>query len=385
MKTLFLILTILTLSVFTVQARTVRLADYGTPGDNLDDAAGFQNAVNDLAASGGGTLVIGEGVWDVNQGISLVNEATNVTSIRISGNKGAIIQLALNEEATFLNIGNGVQAELSGLVVISKPTGPRYDGGYFLQSLYTGQTIIQNCNFFGLFMKYDFIKTGNTDLIVEKCIFGGNAANGAHIHVINFMGLTVRDALFLDYYHFLDTYYSKTPDNIGYWIKAENIAMPLVNATGTKAVTVTNTRFDEGAPVAISVQNSPYADISDIIVNVGSTSNSTGIQLDNVVYAQIKMAQFGFTMASRPAIYARRSTIEAIGLRFANGVFFADVDRATKVFKEKCAQCLEMSVEAGGAVEPKIPGGIKTGKSAEAVQEIIPVKNKRAGSAKLEN
>jgi hypothetical protein len=385
MKTLFLVFTVIILSVFTAQARTVRLADYGIPGDDQDDAAGFQTAVNDLATSGGGTLVIGEGVWDVQQGINLVNPANNITSIRISGNKGAILRLAISEEATFLNIGNGVQAELSGLVVVSKTTGPRYDGGYFLQSLYTGQTIIQNCNFFGLFMKYDFIKTGNTDLIVEKCIFGGNAANGAQIHVVNFMGLTVRDTLFLDYYHFLDTFYSKTPDNVGYWIKAENNAMPAVNATGTKAVSVSNTRFDEGAPVAISVQNSPYADISDIIVNVGSTSNSTAIQLDNVVYAQIKMAQFGFTPASRPAIYARRSTIEVIGLRFANGVFFADVDRATKVFKEKCAQCLETSVEAAGAVEPKIPEGTKTGKPAEALQEIIPVKIKRAGNGKLEN
>jgi len=385
MKTLFLILTITILSVFTAQARTVRLADYGTPGDNLDDAAGFQNAVYDLASSGGGTLVISEGVWDVQQGVTLVNPALNAISIRITGNKGAILRLALNEEHTFLNIGNSVQTELSGLIVVSKTTGAHYDGGYFLQSLNTGQTIIQNCNFFGLFMKYAFIKTGNTDLIVEKCIFGGNAANVAQIYVTNFMGLTVRDTLFLDYYHFLDTYYSKTPSNVGYWIRAENNAMPLVNATSTKAVTVTNTRFDEGAPVAISVQNSPYADISDIVVNVGSTSNSTAIQLDNVLYAQIKMGQFGYTQASRPAIWARRSTIEVIGLRFANGVFFADVDRATKVFKEKCAQCLEMSSEKAGAGELKLPETTNTGKPAEAVQEIMPVKNKRPGSGKLEN
>lgn len=264
MKTLFLIIAIFTLSVFTAQARTVRLADYGTPGDDVDDAAGFQSAVNDLAASGGGTLVIGEGVWDVEQGINLVNPSTNVTSIRISGNKGAILRLLINQEATFLNIGNGVQVELSGLVVVSKTAGVTYDGGYFLQSAFTGQTIIQNCNFFGLFMKYDFIKTGNTDLIVEKCIFGGNAANGAQIHVVNFMGLTVRDTLFLDYYHFLDTFYSKTPDNVGHWIRAENSAMPVANAMSAKAVTVTNTRFDEGAPVAISVKNAPYADIADI-------------------------------------------------------------------------------------------------------------------------
>jgi hypothetical protein len=385
MKALFLLFILLNLSIFTVQARTVRLADYGIPGDNLDDAPAFQDAVNDLSRSGGGTLVVGEGVWDVYQAINVVNPAENVTSIRISGNKGAILRLAIDEEATFLNIGNGVQAELSGLVVISKTTGPRYDGGYFLQSLYTGQTIIQNCNFFGLFMKYDFIKTGNTDLIIEKCIFGGNAANGAQIHVVNFMGLTVRDTLFLDYYHFLDTFYSKTPDNIGYWIRAENDAMPIANAMGTKAVTVTNTRFDEGAPVAISVKNSPYADIADITVNVASSSNAMAIHLDNVVYAQVKMGQFGFTPAPRPAIYARRSTVEAIGLRFANGVFFADVDRATKVFKEKCAQCLEMSIEAAGGVETSIPAGTKNERSAVPVQEIIPVKNTRTRNGKLEN
>lgn len=340
----------------TTEAKTLRLSDYGTPGDSVDDSSGFQTAIDELSTGGGGTLVITEGVWDVENGLNLANPST-ATNIRISGNKGALIRLALDENATFLNIGNGIQAELSGLVVVAKTPGLVYDGGYFLQSGFTGQTIIQNCNFFGLLMKYDFIKVRNTDLIVEKCIFGGNAAAGAQIHAVNFSGVTVRDSLFLDYYNYLGTYYSKTPYNVGMWIKAENDSMPVINAMGTKAVTVTNSRFDEGAPSAIWIKNAPFADIADVQVNLSSVSDATAIKLDNVQFAQIRMSQFGLTTYRRPAITATNSsTVEVSGLRFASPVYFAEVDRSTKVFKEKCAQCLELLVESAPAANPPAKG-----------------------------
>jgi len=340
MKRLVLLIALITLSSFASQARTVRLIDYGTPDDNLDDSVAFQAAVNDLSGSGGGTLVVGEGTWDVQNTINLVNPATNITSIRISGNKGAMLKLALNEEKTFLHVGNSVQVELFGLVVLPKNMNPVFDAGYFLTSAYTGQTIIQNCAFLGLMMKYDLINTTNTDLIVEKSIFGGNAAGGAQIHGVNFSGLTIRDTLFLDYYQYQDTYYSKTPYNGGMWIKAENTAMPAVNALGTKAVTISNSRFDEGAPVAIYVKNVPFVDITDVHVNVSGISSGIGISLDNVKYTQIKLSEFGYSPSARPAVKAiNNSTVEVIGLRFGNGVYFASIERNTKLYMEKCIEC----------------------------------------------
>lgn len=340
MKKILLLLALISISTLISQARTVRLADYGTPNDNIDDSAGFQQAVNDLAQSGGGTLVVGEGIWDVENGISLINPATNITSIRISGNKGATLKLDLNEERTFLSIGNGVQAELSGLIVIPKDMGNAYDAGYFLQSSYTGQTIIQNCNFLGLYMKYDLINTGNTDLIVEKTIFGGNAARGAQIHVKNFGSATIRDAIFLDYYQLQDVFYSKTPLNTGNWIKAENDSMPGINAIGTRAINISNSRFDEGAQVAINVRNCPFVDISDVSINVSSVVGGSAVRLDNVKYAQIKLSSFGYSSNPRPAVTAiNNSTVEAIGLRFGNSVFFANIERNTKMYMEKCIEC----------------------------------------------
>lgn len=357
MKITVLLCAIIAISTFAVQARTVRLADYGTPDDNMDDSTGFQQAVNDLAGSGGGTLVIGEGVWNLNNPINLVH-TPNVTSIRISGNKGATLKLALNEESTFLNIGNNVQAELSGLVILPKNAGQGYDGGYFLRADYTGQTIIQNCNFFGLYMKYDLIRTTNTDLIIEKTLFGGIAAGSATIHTVNFGGLTVRDSLFLDYYQFGDTYYSKTPFNAGPWIKAENSAMPAVNAMGTKAVTISSSRFDEGAPIAISVKNVPFVDITDIQVNVSGIGQGHGIRLDNVKFSQIKLSAFGYSTAARPAIVAvNNSPFEAVGLRFGNGVYFADADRTNKIYREKCLDCTVVNI---------------TGASTETAADVAP-------------
>lgn len=337
-KPLLLILSI-ALFTLTIQAKTLRLADFSIPGDSVSDASGFQNAVNELATAGGGTLMITEGVWDFDEGIHLGNPSNNQVSIRISGNKGAILRLALGPEDTFLEFGNSVQAELSGLVVIPKNMGQVIDGGYFLRSSNTGQTIIQNCNFFGLWMKYDFIRVSATDLVVEKSIFGGNAAPGAQIRAVNFAGVTVRDTLFLDYGNFLDTYYSKTPYNGGAWIHAQNTSMPAVNALGTKAVTVMNSRFDEGAPSAITVINAPFADIKDVQINIPNIAGSTGITLQDVLYAQVKMSQFGFAAVPRPAITVRRSVLEVAGLRFGQSVFFVDADRGTKVYKEKCHAC----------------------------------------------
>lgn len=340
MKKLLILVAIIGISTLVSQARTVRLADYGTPNDNLDDSIGFQQAVDDLAGSGGGTLVIGEGIWNVENGINLVNPSNNLTSIRISGNKGATLKLAVNEERTFLAIGNGIQAELSGLIIIPKNMGDVYDAGYFLTSAYTGQTIIQNCNFLGLYMKYDLISTGNTDLIIEKTIFGGNAANGSQVHVKNFGGATIRDTLFLDYYQLQDVFYSKTPLNTGSWIKAENDSMPGVNAMSAKAITISNSRFDEGAQVAINIRNCPFVDITDIHVNVSGISGGTAVRLDNVKYAQIKMSGFGFSSTPRPAVTAiNNSTVEAVGLMFGNNVYFANMERTTKMYMEKCIEC----------------------------------------------
>jgi hypothetical protein len=118
--------------------------------------------------------------------------------------------------------------------------------------------------------------------------------------------------------------------------------MPGVNALSTKAVTISNSRFDEGAPAAIHAKNVPFVDIKAINVNVAGTSVGVGILLDNVKYAQIKLSGFGYSPSARPAVKAiNNSTVEAAGLRFGNGVYFADIERNTKLYMEKCIECAQ--------------------------------------------
>lgn len=81
---------LLTLTLFlaaTSMAATVNLKDYATPNDGQDDSAGFQKAVDDLKKAGGGTLLIGEGTWDLSSGVNLVTNGDNV-SFLLQGDKG---------------------------------------------------------------------------------------------------------------------------------------------------------------------------------------------------------------------------------------------------------------------------------------------------------
>ncbi len=80
-----------------------------------------------------------------------------------------------------------------------------------LSSSSVTQTIIRNCQFFGLFARDMLIRIENTDALFENNQFEGSVGNIGLIYANDFKGLTVRNTTFIDYANFGSQYLTKTP------------------------------------------------------------------------------------------------------------------------------------------------------------------------------
>jgi hypothetical protein len=185
--------------------------------------------------------------------------------------------------------------------------------------------------------------------VLENVQFDGDAADVAVINALNFSGLTVKSAEFLDYGNFRSGYYSKSPNNIGPWIKAEfeNGILP-PNATGQRVVRLQDIRFDEGASNAVKLKNVSQFTASGLTVNVSGVDGSAGVFLDNVEYAELKLSRFGYTSNPRPAIKAtNNSTVEIAGISVGGGVFTGEFDKTSRTIynDQTCRGCVVQNVK----------------------------------------
>jgi hypothetical protein len=119
-----IILGVLCLSSY---AKTLNLNDYAVPSDDQDDSVGFQRAIDDLKAAGGGTLIINSGDWNLNSGLNLATYG-NYVSYLIQGDKGSTIKVNLNANDNGFYVGNVNQIELRDLVFVGDSTRD-YDVG----------------------------------------------------------------------------------------------------------------------------------------------------------------------------------------------------------------------------------------------------------------
>ncbi len=334
-------LLILTTTLF-VNGATLKLSDFTTPDDGLDDSPGFQTAIDQLKLAGGGTILVDTGTWDFSSPLNFTTYG-NYVSFRVQGDKGAIIRPHLGAWNVLFYPGNTNQFELDDLIVIGDPAA-EYDALFIAGGGYTSQFTVRGCQFYGLSAKDSLIYIGAAmDAVLDGNMFGGNAAGVAAIHAIDYRGLTVRNTEFVDYANFKDMYLSKTPNNSGNWIKAESTG-PTVspNASGQRIVRLEDIRFDEGAPQAVVIVNASNVMASGLLINVSGTDAGAGVVLDNVEYGEVKMSRFGYARFARPAVVVKNgSDVFLNGVTVGGAVYYGDMDASSKVVFEKrlCTSC----------------------------------------------
>jgi len=326
---LFLFLT------FTANGKTVRVADYATPNDGLDDSGDFQLAINNLRNGGGGTLEIGNGTWFLKDGLNLTS-ATNYVSYLIKGDKGAIIQVDAGQSANIFYAGNVNQLELKDLVFIG--SGETYDVGRIALTNFTEKVKVSGCQFYGIRAKEEMFWLGNVDAEFEHTQFAGSTGDNAVIYGYeNLKSLTVDNVNFVDFGNFGINYYSKVGASA--WIKVEGLASQPTNFNAP-SVTVNRSRFDEGATRAVWIKNIPDVAITNIAVNVSGITDGAGVIFDNVPYGIIEGSTFGYTANVRPAVrLLNNSNARVSRLKFGGGVYFADIDGTSAARVSYCPMC----------------------------------------------
>lgn len=349
-KTTHMYKTLLLMGLFclSISAKTIDIKDYATPNDGLNDRPGFQAAADELRTSGGGTLIISEGTWDI--GDAAILFIGNYVSYKIVGDKGSIIRIASAPNFSSFEVGNANSFEMHDLVFIGGTNG--VDTASILNADYTGQVLVKGCRVFGVYGAYALFYTSNVDAVYEGNQFDGSGSNVAVIAAGGggFRSLTVRNNTFFDYANFNGGYYSK-PGSTPAWIRVEPNNEQLVNAAWGSTVIIDNNRLDEGAVNAISIKNVRNLQIRNIAVNVSGTTPGAGILLDNVKYGSVMNSVFGYVQARRPALVLRNeSNVEISKLDFGGGVYLGTFDRSSRLVPVGlCTGCSVKPLNGGGS------------------------------------
>ncbi len=144
----YALLLVLLLNI-TIAAKTVNLTDYGAiANDGKNDAPALQLAVDDLKANDGGTIIFPGGTIDL-QSYTDLKTSTVIIGYKFKGDKGSVVRINTGAgNGTFI-VGNANQIEFDGLTFVGG--SPEVDTAFLLYSNYSSQTIVRNCQFFGLY------------------------------------------------------------------------------------------------------------------------------------------------------------------------------------------------------------------------------------------
>lgn len=329
MKTIIATL-ILLLGSLIISAKTVTLSNYCTPDDNTDDAACFQTAINALKANGGGTLIVDEGTWDLQDPI-LLGDTNNYVSYLIKGDKGSILKIQASQTETIFYGGNTNQVEFRDLIFVGSSN--TYDAQYLGYFLYAQQLKVTGCQFYGIRAKWALWRTENIDVVYENNQFGGSCGDVSAIYANEAMeGMVVRESTFFDYGNLKADYHSKVCGAA--WITVDGAENSAVNGHAPR-VLITQSRFDEGPPTAIAIKHVPDVTVSQCAFTMGLT---TGIWMKNVAQGVVESSQFGHNDVPALTLISG-SVVQVNRLRFADGATFADIDGDSTANIGYCPDC----------------------------------------------
>jgi hypothetical protein len=311
---------------------TVNLQDYGAIGDSSVDAGpALQQALNDLAAAGGGTLVVPAGHYllatpvlkQFASGTSLTIQGEfSSTPIDVAGNgigldltSRFIISVGQTNDALALR---GLDSLLIKDVVFEGIETVLSDARVVLKLSQIKAASVLHCEFYGLASLTGdggILLADQSDLSLQQTAFLGCSTNSAvTVSVVqntSWLGILIRDCKFIDYG--LSGFYSKTPLAPPYsWINIGNPAS-LNPSTSRREAIVDHVMLDEGGFFAISARPELFGAIfppyevylSRLYVNV-SNLFSAGTYFYGAQKVFIDRSHFGWSTHAGPAISLSR-------------------------------------------------------------------------------
>jgi hypothetical protein len=235
---------------------------------------------------------------------SLVPDTGYYVPLLLTGDGSSKIQVDMGASGIPIYGGNLDSLRLRDLALIgTNPTASYVDCLYAVGSTFCFQIDIQNCIFAGIIGVDAIVKAGvSSALRVTATQFGGCSTNpgGAAIDFDGGKRLVVDDCDFLDYQNLENVYYSKSPYGVDAWIACTNGGAS--NGANHQTIDIRNSRFDEGALVAIYVDGYSQVNIKRCAVNVISVLSGKGIYLKNCGHVVITHVNAGYNNNDVPAV-----------------------------------------------------------------------------------
>jgi len=336
---------IIPISVLAIESRP---EDFGAiPNDGLDDTPAIQSAIDQVLGEGGGTIVFPSGKLEVRNTLRFVPTAYIGGEVKLQGNRGSMLEISTGPGGIAFYSGNLNIFTIEDLIVVGKQVPANhpqfYDARYVVYTNYVQQTNIIRSQFYGLAVPSGgaIVYFGNTDGKILDSQFDGSLGqypNGAVILAENAKGITVSRTTFLDYANMHGEFFSKSPSFTGSWILVKGGLS--LNANGMRRVVIEDSRFDEAAATAISIENVPWVYLSGNSVNVNAAIVGKGVFLKDIEHAKIEQSWFGYTTETRPALdLVNVKALEVNSLKFGGGVYFWKKQNVTATSVRFCEQC----------------------------------------------
>jgi hypothetical protein len=317
---------------------TVNLADYGAVGDNVaDDGPALQQALDALAAAGGGTLIVPQGRYAIVTPVSkdFTGLASSVSILGVPSSTvvdhsgpGHIKSAPLDLVSEFFP---KTGADYEALVITGLDTLLIKDLAFvgtkdvlndakstlFMNRI--GEATVRHCEFYALSSRArngSIITARESKLKLDQSkILGSTGSSGAGVPVLNnlsWKGVEVTDTVFGDYGQRPGLYGKMTISPLA-WISIGSAA-PLSSDSPRREVILRNVFMDEGGWLGVLSQ--PLASdkdrakpdlmyISGMIENVGHFGQF-GLKLTEIKGLLVEKSRYKWSRNSSAAIYTQR-------------------------------------------------------------------------------
>jgi hypothetical protein len=312
------------------------LRDFGAIGDGIaDDGPALQDALNAIAAAGGGTLFVPAGRYAISTPVQkdftrlaaslTIVGVESLTSVPPSNSTGLQLTAGLNllsefaprtgNQAIAINI-SGLQSFLIQHVTFIGTPNVATDASVTLTLRDVWEATIKHCEFYGLSSLVAggaIVQAVRSHLTIEETEFLGDTCNsGVNTSVvqnIEWKGVVVTNTVFADYGQRAELYGKLSLASPFSWVSIGNAAAPASDSPRREAV-IRNVFFDEGALNGFSSLPYNYYPasapidliyVSDMFMNVTNLQGS-GNYFDGPQRVMIENSHYGWSHNADAAI-----------------------------------------------------------------------------------